>query len=445
VRQALEARARPEAQAVLSKAHDDLIKAERHTASAKAESEPASRAERLASVRPDDPRLAEFDDAERERYAFFDLRGHLYKTRDRTAGVRHYARRTKADGPSSKEKFTEGGQLLMGTCDHLGAPIAVLAESVGVQEWEAYPGLLDKVEAAVGDAADAVVTDKGFHIRSVFELNTRHGISTIAPWRQPRPGLFPEDLECARYDRHGVVRCWHCGGATHMHGAGLGLNQDANGEPRLRVQCSQPHTPRCHRPQSIACKEEWRLLQPINRTEQLYHDLLQAHSNKESLFHHWRRRYAVAGNDFAERPKRRQSVPCQALRAAAGLLVEWLRLCLRHGWLGSHRTINRADIEVREGGRGDWAKVWESRRDLDLDLPCGRRRSTSAMPPTSTRPASGNAARSSRRRSNRQSLNPGGRRPTATPCLSRQRHGTELGPSEPLGKPGGLCTSLRAH
>jgi hypothetical protein len=121
----------------------------------------------------------------------------------------------------------------------------------------------------------------------------------------------------------------------------------------------------------IACKEEWRLLQPINRTEQLYHDLLQAHSNKESLFHHWRHRYAVAGNDFAERPKRRQSVPCQALRAAAGLLVEWLRLCLRHGWLGSHRTINRADIEVREGGRGDWAKVWESRRDLDLDLPYG--------------------------------------------------------------------------
>lgn len=351
---------------VLSKANSDLVKAERHRASAQPEPDGAQAASQLASVSPDDPRLEELDEEDVVRHQFFELNGHLYKTRDRTAGVRHFERR-----PGRREKFTEGGQLLMASCDYLGAPIAVHATSVGVQEWDAYPRLWEKVGDAVGDRPEAMVTDRGYHVQSVFEHNTRHRVSTIAPWRQPQSGVFPEDLECARYDRHGVVRCGACGGETTMAGPGLGLYFDERDEPRLRVECALQPTAACRGQQTIACSEEWRLLQPINRTERVYHELLHSNKNKEGLFHHWRRRYGVAGNDFAERPKRRQSVTCQALRAAGALLLEWLRICLRHGWLGSHRRRNDAEAIEREAGRGYWQQVLHSRRDLDLDVPYG--------------------------------------------------------------------------
>lgn len=350
----------------LSKANSDLVKAERHRASAEPEPGGAQAAAQLATVPQGDPRLEALDEEDVARHSFFDLRGHLYKTRDRSAGVRHFPRRA-----GKREKFTEGGQLLMASCDYVGAPLAVFATSVGVQEYDAYPYLWEKVEAAVGDRPEAMVTDRGYHVQSVFEHNTRHRVSTIAPWRQPRVGIFPEDLECARYDRHGVVRCQACGGETTMGRPGLGLYFDERDQPRLRVECSLQPTAACRGQQTIACSEEWRLLQPINRTQRLYHELLHANKNKEGLFHHWRRRYGVAGNDFAERPKRRQSVTCQALRAAAGLLVEWLRICLRHGWLGSHRRRNETEPVERIAGRGIWEQLHRSRRDLDLDVPYG--------------------------------------------------------------------------
>lgn len=143
-------------------------------------------------------------------------------------------------------------------------------------------------------------------------------------------------------------------------------------EPRLRVECALQHTAKCAQSQSIACSEEWRLLQPIRRTDDLFHALQHSNRNKESLFHHWRRRYAVAGNDFAERPKRRQSVPCQMLRASAGLLVEWLRICLRHGWVSGPTIVNDTEPVERDSGELACRRIWRERHDLDLDLPYGR-------------------------------------------------------------------------
>jgi hypothetical protein len=156
-----------------------------------------------------------------------------------------------------------------------------------------------------------------------------------------------------------------------MHRAGLGLCFDERDQPRLRVECTMQPTATCRGQQTIACSEEWRLPQPIPRADRLYHDLLQANKNKEGLFHHRRRRYGVPGNDFAERPRRRQPVTCRALRAAAGLLVEWLRICLRHGWLGSHRRSNETEPVERIAGRGIWEQVHRTRRDLDLNVPYG--------------------------------------------------------------------------
>lgn len=161
--------------------------------------------------------------------------------------------------------------------------------SVGVQGWDGYPALWEKVEAACGDHPQVMVADKGYHVRSVFEYNIRRRVSTVAPWGRPGAGGEREDLECERFDRDGVARCRHCGSSTHMNGPGLGLYSDERDEPRLRVECALQHTPACAGPQSVACAEEYRLLQPVNRTQRLFYDLLHSHKNKESLFHHWRR------------------------------------------------------------------------------------------------------------------------------------------------------------
>jgi hypothetical protein len=217
-----------------------------------------------------------------------------------------------------------------------------------------------------------MTTDRGFHLKAVFEHNLAKGVSTIGEWRQPRAGIWPEHLECAEFDRDGVARCRHCGDTTHTNGAGLGLHRDQRGNPYLLVRCEGRHTPDCGAIQRVPCSLEPRLLQPINRTHKVFWDLHEAHKNKEGLFLHFRWRYNVAGNDFAERPKRRQSVPCQQLRAAAGMLVAWLRACLKHGWFASaRRPIADEHVKRRTGGRGNWRAVMNRRDSLALWLPYG--------------------------------------------------------------------------
>ena len=359
---------------VLTKATHELVKAERHRESAEPEPAPGTkRALQLASVLPGDPRLEGLTDKDIARHAFFDLGDHLYKTRDMSVGVRHYKAREGTDTKKgSRQKFTEGGVALMATDDYIGAPLAVHCESVGENEHDAYPELLFKLLTATGERTRTIVTDRGFHVADVFQRNIVNGISTIAPWRGHNKGKDPFELEGAKFDRHGVVRCKHCGGETTMYRPGLGFYTTESGEPRLRVQCTLArHTEECKRPQTISCFEEPRLVQPINRTERLFHELLHAHNNKEGLFHHWRRRYGVAGNDYAERPKRRQCVPCQALRASAGLFIEWFRLSLRHGWLPGHRNVVDEQPVKREAVAGHWKKVLDERKSAELDAPYG--------------------------------------------------------------------------
>jgi len=49
------------------------------------------------------------------------------------------------------------------------------------------------------------------------------------------------------------------------------------------------------------------------------------------MFDSLRKRYALAGKDTSGKLKRRAVVTAQQLRAEAALLIEWLRLSLRHG------------------------------------------------------------------------------------------------------------------
>ena len=89
----------------------------------------------------------------------------------------------------------------------------------------------------------------------------------------------------------------------------------------------------------------------------------------ERVFRHWRSRYLVAGNGVDARPKR-PGITSANQRAAAALFLEWFRIALRHGWLGSHRRRNLAG-PVRISSRGVENKFLLHRHRDGLDLPYG--------------------------------------------------------------------------
>lgn len=103
--------------------------------------------------------------------------------------------------------------------------------------------------------------------------------------------------------------------------------------------------PGCAKTQTQSCKADWRLLVPLWRTDPLYHELKESHSSYEAVHDWWRDRYKVAADDIGIRPKVR-SIGWHRLRANVAALIEWLRICLREGWLGSarrnHRSAKRA-------------------------------------------------------------------------------------------------------
>jgi hypothetical protein len=67
---------------------------------------------------------------------------------------------------------------------------------------------------------------------------------------------------------------------------------------------------------------------------------------------------------------KRLGIECQRLRAAVVVFLEWFRLCLRHGWLGSHSKRNTATPALRRIG-GRLRSILNTRRRHAIDLPYG--------------------------------------------------------------------------
>lgn len=80
-------------------------------------------------------------------------------------------------------------------------------------------------------------------------------------------------------------------------------------------------------------------------------------------------RYTVAGANIDSRPKR--PTPWQRLGASAALLLEWFRLDLRHGWLGSHRRRNNEQAVPLNRAERRLKSTLIKRKRLGLDLPYG--------------------------------------------------------------------------
>ena len=255
-----------------------------------------------------------------------------YRTRDRSAGVRAYYQGQRL------AKFWHGF-LNDKAVDHFtGAPLAIQVVSASVQEFNAYPKLIEEVERNLGCTPRAMVGDRGLSTKAVYELNTRKGIATVVPFRKSTNRVRREDYD--DYDRHGVPRCKFCGGPSRY------LRFAAKPYPRIWFRCELGVTNGCGADQSIACSRDWRTLLPLWRTEEAYFALRSSHANYERTHRVWRDRYRVGGATHEMRPKR-MGLGWQQLRANAALLVEWIRVLDREGWNGSaRRNRNRARVET---------------------------------------------------------------------------------------------------
>lgn len=85
-----------------------------------------------------------------------------------------------------------------------------------------------------------------------------------------------------------------------------------------------------------------------------------------------RTRYHLAGKTTAamlERP----GVPTQQLRGYAALFLEWFRICLRHGWIGSWAKINESSpVAITSKGLKKLQQMLRERRKACLHLPYGK-------------------------------------------------------------------------
>ncbi|WP_354697576.1 hypothetical protein DSM112329_03211 [Paraconexibacter sp. AEG42_29] len=296
---------------------------------------------RLAEQLPTDDVLMGAADGveEGDRGLRVKVGGCWYLLSDDEAGIRAYVR---ADG--KVRKFWAGYYCLKATDHYTGGVIGAHFTDASTQEHLGYPALYEQVKENIGQAPKAVVADRGFSISSVFELHTRDGVASVMPWRKHHYELNRDDHE--RFDRHGIPRCKHCNGETvyqrFQHDAG------PSSRPRLWFLCARPVEEGCERSQSIMCSENWRLLLPLWRTSPAYQVLREKHQSYEASHHRWRERYAVAGDCKADRIKRR-GLGVQQLRASAALVIEWLTICHREGWLGGPRINTRSETVVRRG------------------------------------------------------------------------------------------------
>lgn len=368
----------------IARASDEAVNSDRHQRSAQPEPDDPDQPpdNRLVKLTDADAQALGLADWRRSRYFRFGSHGHVFRCRDKDVGIRVYAA-----GPRSKKKVWTGGYFLPAICDFFWAPTAVHFFEADIQEHLGWPELYRKTAIAIGDDADrptriaGVIADRAFTNKTHIAFNTNRGVASITPERGLPGGRPWSALRNDRWDEHGP-RCQHCGGPSQLaNGPGEGFVLTGAGDPRIRYRCAIGWTPDCAKLQTISCRHEPRALLPIDRRERLFHDLLASHSHFEGIFDSWRDRYAVAGTSQATRSKRRGSIAAQKLRAAAALLAEWFRICLRQGYTGNLPQRNTSQPVLRAAGAKRLIKLRAYRQTEGLDLPYGAAATALGMPP----------------------------------------------------------------
>jgi len=310
----------------------------------------------------DDGRWDELSEASDGRVRLRSAK-HWYRTLDGTAGLRAYTREGKLI------RFWHGYYVQQAVSHLVGAPLAVTIASASRNEKDIYlETTFPQLAENTGTVPQTMIADRGFAWAQVYEHNTRHRVASVMPFRKRNGVDRPHDEET--HDRHGVPRCQHCGGTTRF------IRDVAAPYPRIWFRCESalgvPRIPECVKDQSIACSKDWRVLTRLWQTDERYQELRASHSMYERIHSMWRKRWRVGGADVSSRPKR-IGIACQNLRAQTALLIEWLLVCEREGWLTgrAQRRHQRERTSLRDRTAQYLGRLNTERRDDDLDHPYG--------------------------------------------------------------------------
>lgn len=303
-----------------------------------------------------------------KRKRWFERDDHLLSCRDGEAGVRTYTPR------AGRGRTTIGMNHLVVTDHVTGGLLAFKVVPAHESEASVAAGLMDQTRDMVGLHPQAMVADRGFHVTHVFNALHDRQIAYVGPWRQAKHRRTRDDVANAsggQVDRHGVIRCRECGGPTRAHGANLGVTS-TRGRTAIRVQCIHRILPGCGPTQTVQPSAAPRLIGPLNRTDEVYWQLRHTHSNFERGHAERLARYTVGGRDTASRTKRLGIAP-QHVRLRYAQLLDWLRICLRYGWVKpprGQRKLRRHAITWREtSGSQRLQTVLKARVDAGLEHP----------------------------------------------------------------------------
>lgn len=295
--------------------------------------------------------------------------GHWYRFLDPEAGVRAYTR------GGTTIKFWAGYYNLKVTCTFFGLPVLSIVEAADEQEYHLFPEAINRLTDITGpNHTRAVITDRGFAIKDVFDDCHRRGITLIAPLRREKgdDDAGPQDREA--FDRDGIPRCKFCGGETVL------VRFARKPKPRLWFECARPINGVCTddsgtaRVQTLLCSTDSRYLQPLWRTTPAYQALLRTSFSFERAHHQQRQRNANGGNHYANTPKRTGRA-WQQLRANASIMLDWLKLLDRMGWLDG--SAPRLDLRKERNqpyaldGAAHVRRIVAERRVEHLDKPYG--------------------------------------------------------------------------
>lgn len=209
-----------------------------------------------------------------------------------------------------------------------GGMMAARYQPANENEHLAFADVVDDARRNAAAPVVAVAADRGFYVEECARWSAEQGIALVAPPRR-RKGQAPGDPmpPGSRWDEEGDPIC-SCGGPTRRVG-----RSTSGGRPRIYFRCLLPQAPSCHKRQAIDCSEDWRRLNLWSRRSPAWRAMARARSMLERGHKLFRGRYLVAANSLQQRPHQHGTAP-RRLRAVAAMVIDWMRICHRAGWLG---------------------------------------------------------------------------------------------------------------
>ena len=281
-------------------------------------------------------------DHERGGVRFFSG-GHWWFSRDPDAGTRAY---TSGGRPRAWHGFYNGK-----VADHYtGGPLTIYVFPANTQERSAYPAMYERARTEPGadpllspaTAATRTPQSSSTTRAAASPLSSPTGARTAPRPRSPRQPTSGTSTASRAADTAGPAATSSASSTTTAVARESGSN----------ARCpSQMPAIGCRRSAARRTRRDCSLCGAPGA----YAAMRETHGEYERVHHFPRVRYLVGPDTLSDRPKRIGSA-WQQLRSSAAMFLEWLRICLRQGWVGrggpraEARPLAAASLRASPGG-----------------------------------------------------------------------------------------------